>query len=90
MPRYRIVITSKDREAMLDLVRKHKVQVLDHGSRHTEATGYIVHAIAQTAEIQKLKKAGYAVQQLDDVDKTGRARQQEVGRGDRYKRPSSR
>jgi hypothetical protein len=87
MPRYRIIITSKDREAMLDLVRKHKVQVLDHGSRYTEASGYVVHAIAQTAEIQELKKAGYAVQQLDDVDKTGKARQQEVGRGDRYKRP---
>jgi hypothetical protein len=86
MPRYRIVITSKDREAMLDLVRKHKVQVLDHASRHSDATGYVVHAIAQTAEIQELKKAGYAVRQLDDVDKTGKARQQEVGRGDRYKR----
>ena len=55
MPRYRIVITSKDREAMLDLVRKHKVQVFDHASRHSDATGYVVHAIAQTAEIQELK-----------------------------------
>lgn len=32
MPRYRITITSKDREAMLDLVRKYKIQVFDHGS----------------------------------------------------------
>ncbi len=90
MPRYRIVITGKDREAMLDLVRKHKIQVLDHGSRYTESTGYVVHAIAQTAEIRELKKAGYAVQQLDDVDETGKARQKEVGRGDRYKRPNTR
>jgi len=90
MPRYRIVITSKDREAMLDLVRKHKVQVLDHGSRYSESTGYMVYAIAQTDEIQALKKAGYDVQQLDDVDETGKARQQEVGRGDRYKRPGAR
>jgi hypothetical protein len=87
MPRYRIVITSKDKEAMLDLVRKHKVQVLDHGSRYSDATGYVAHAIAEPAEIKELKKAGYAVQQLDDVDETGKARQQEVGRGDRYKRP---
>ena len=84
MPRYRITITSKDREAMLDLVRKHKIQVFDHGNRSTEA-GYIVGAIAEPADIEKLKKAGYGVQQHEDVDKTGKARQREVGRGDRYK-----
>jgi hypothetical protein len=87
MPRYRIVITGKDREAMLDLVRKHKVQVLDHGSRYSESTGYLVYAIALTEEIRTLKQFGYDIQQLEDVDETGKARQQEVGRGDRYKHP---
>jgi carboxypeptidase T len=90
MSRHRIVITGKDREAMLDLVRKHKIGVLDHANRHAESTGYVIHAIAETAEIQELKKAGYEVQQLEDVDATGKARQQEVGRGDRYKRPTTR
>lgn len=88
MPRYRITINSKDREAMLDLVRKHKIQVFDHGIKHTEADGFIVGAFAEPADIQKLKSLGYHVQQHEDVDEQGKARQKEVGRGDRYKEPS--
>jgi hypothetical protein len=90
MPRYRITITSKDRVAMLDLVRKHKIRVFDHGIRHTESTGYSVDAMAEPAEIKKLKNVGYHVQQHEDVDEEGKARQQEVGRGDRYRRPDYR
>jgi hypothetical protein len=85
MPRYRITITSKDREAMLDLVRKHKIQVFDHGNRYSESAGYSVDAAAEPADIQKLENAGYHVRRHEDVDKLGKARQQEVGRGDRYK-----
>ena len=90
MARYRITITSKDRQAMLDLVRKHKIDVSDHGIRHTESEGYSVGAIAEPATIQMLENAGYQVQRHEDVDEQGRARQQEVGRGDRYKRPRTR
>lgn len=35
MARYRTTIRTKNREAMLDLVRKHKIQVFDHGNRYT-------------------------------------------------------
>ena len=90
MPRYRITITSKDREAMLDLVRKHEIQVFDHGTRFTEATGYSVDAIAEHADIQKLESAGYHVRRHEDVDELGKARQEQVGRGDRYKPPDPR
>ena len=86
MPRYRITVTSNDREAMLDLVRKYKLQVFDHGNRYSESTGYTVGAIAQPADIQKLKNAGYHVERHEDVDKLGRERQKEVGQGDRYQR----
>jgi hypothetical protein len=85
MPRYRVTITSRDRDAMLDLVRKHKIQVFDHGNRYSEATGYSVDAIAEPADIQKLQNAGYHIRRHEDVDKRGKARQREVGRGDRYK-----
>jgi hypothetical protein len=71
---------------MLDLVRKYKIQVFDHGNRYTESTGYSVDAVADTADIQKLKQAGYDVQQHEDMDKVGKARQREVGRGDRYRK----
>lgn len=90
MPRYRITITSKDREAMLDLVRKHHVQVFDHGTRFTESTGYSVDATGDPVLIEKLKNEGYDIQQHEDVDELGKERQQEVGRGDRYKRSGPR
>jgi hypothetical protein len=85
MSRYLITITGTDREAMLDLVREHGVQVLDHGSSYSDSTGYRVDAIAEPAEIRKLRGHGYDVEQRHDVDETGKQRQQEVGAGDRYK-----
>jgi hypothetical protein len=90
MPRYRITITSKDREAMLDLVRKYKLQVLDHGIRYSEKDGHSVDAIVDAADLaqldSKLAKATYHVERHEDIDELGKARQQEVGRGNRYKK----
>lgn len=85
MPRYHIIINGRDAEAMLDLVRVHKINVLDHGQRRTRE-GFLVHAIADEADIQRLKDEGYEVEQREDVDETGRARQNEVGAGNRYKK----
>ena len=86
MPRYRVTITTKDREAMLDLVRKHKIKVFDHGNHYSESVGYTVGAIAEPADIETIKKAGYKVRQHEDVDEVGKARRKEVGVGDRYKK----
>lgn len=84
MPRYRVTITSPDREAMLDLVRTHQIQVLDHGQQRNASTDHRVDAIVSSAEIKKLQDAGFSVQRHEDVDKVGKARQREVGRGNRY------
>jgi hypothetical protein len=85
MPRYRITITGTDREAMLNLVRKHEVQVFDHGNSYSDTSGYTVAAVAEPAEIARLRGLGYSVEQHEDVHKLGRARQREVGKGDRYR-----
>jgi len=90
MPRYRITIMSHDRGAMLDLLRTYHLDVFDHGSRYSESEGYVVDAVADAAEIKALRQAGYGIQKHQDIDATGRARQKEVGRGDRYARPPSR
>lgn len=84
MPRYYVTISSTSGQAMADLVRKHHIQVLDHGQKSTES-GFLVQAIAEPSEIQKLRNAGYTVEQRGDVDELGKARQKEVGRGNRYK-----
>jgi hypothetical protein len=84
MPRYRITISSRSGQAMSDLVRKYKIPVLDHGQRRSKETGFAVDAIVEEAEIQRLRDAGYTVQQREDVDETGKERQKEVGQGNRY------
>ena len=84
MPRYRITINGRDKAAMVDLVRKHQIRVSDHGIRHDPDKGYTVHAFAAADQIRKLRRIGYAVDQHEDADRAGKARQREVGRGNRY------
>lgn len=87
MARYRITISSRSGQAMSDLVSKYKIPVLDHGQRRSKEIGYAVDAIVDEPEIQRLRDAGYTVQQHEDVDATGRERQKEVGQGNRYGNP---
>ncbi len=70
---------------MADLVRKYKIQISDHGISYSKETGYLVDAIAVPDEIQLLEKNGYSVQKLENLDEVGKARQKEVGKGNRYK-----
>jgi carboxypeptidase T len=69
---------------MVDLVRKHGIQVFDHGIRFAADTGYTVDAYATPGEIRKLQQDGYAVVQHEDADEAAKLRQREVGRGNRY------
>jgi hypothetical protein len=89
MARYRITISSSSGQAMSDLVRIHAIPVLDHGARRREGR-FSVDAIVDETDITRLRQAGYTVEQHEDVDVTGKARQQEVGRGDRYKKDQPR
>ena len=84
MTRYRITISGPNNEAMADLVRKHKIQILRNTVRYSKDTGHVVDAIAQPHEIQLLEAAGYNIQRHEDVDEVGKARQKEVGQGNRY------
>ncbi len=59
MPRYRISISSPSGSAMTDLVRVHKIQVLDHGPRHDKHGAFMTHAIVHEADIKRLRDAGY-------------------------------
>lgn len=87
MPRYRISITNPSTEAMADLVRKYKIHIIDHSARHDKHTGqHHVDAIAQPNEIQLLEANGYHIERHEDVDEIGKARQKEVGKGNRYKK----
>jgi hypothetical protein len=84
MARYRITISNRDRELMLDLVRRHKIQVFDHGVRKSREGDYIVDALVEEQDILALVTKGFKVLQNEDVDEAGKARQREVGQGNRY------
>jgi murein tripeptide amidase MpaA len=61
---------------MVDLVRKYQVDVARYTAQETPQ-GYRIHAHADGTTIQRLKAAGYTVEQLEDADKGGKARQKE-------------
>jgi carboxypeptidase T len=90
MTRYRITVNGPNKAAMADLVRKHDIEVFDHGIRFAPDIGYTVTAFAVPEEIRKLQQDGYRVVQHEDADKLGRIRQREVGLGNRYARSAQR
>jgi len=87
MPRYRITISGPDKAAMADLVRKHDIEIFDHGIRFAPDKGYTVAAFAAPDEIRKLQQNGYLVVQHEDADELGKIRQRDVGQGNRYTSP---
>ncbi len=101
MPRYRVTIFGQDYEAMADLVRKHKIDVLQQTVRHLDEGGYSVDAIVDDAQIRALETRGavdieaagmaeagearrYTIERHEDVNEAGKARQEEVSKGDDY------
>lgn len=90
MARYRVTISSPDKEAILDLVRKYGVAVVDHGLRTPPGEPYTTDAIVDQSDIAELESKGYRIERHEDVDAAGRERQREVGRGNRYAKGSGR
>jgi hypothetical protein len=84
MPRYRVAIYGQSYKSMLDLVNKHRINVLDHGSRKLNDRLYRAYAFLDDPEINRIETAGYRIVRHEDVDQTAKLRQAEVGTGDRY------
>jgi hypothetical protein len=94
MPRYHVTIFGRDYDAMADLVRKHKVDVLQQTVRRLDEGGYSVDAIVDDAqmraletrsvETEGLETTGYTIERHEDVNEAGKARQEEVSKGDDY------
>lgn len=83
-PRYLIAIYGERLEPMPELVNKHRIEVLDHGSSRIGENLYRAYAITDPTTIERLTDVGYEVEQLDDVDATAEARRAEVGVRDRF------
>jgi len=55
MTRYRIKIADQSKEAMVNLVRKYKIHILNHGISHSKETCYTIEAITDPDEVQPLE-----------------------------------
>jgi hypothetical protein len=94
MSRYRVTIFGRDYDAMADLVRKHKIDVLQQTVRRLDEGGYSVDAIVddvqmralepRSVETERLETTGYTIERHEDVNEAGKARQEEVSKGDDY------
>jgi len=69
---------------MAGLVGKYDIEIFDHGIRPAADQGYTVAALAVPDQIRKLQQDGYVVVQHEDADQLGKARQREVGQGNRF------
>ncbi len=69
---------------MADLIRKYKIHILNHGISYSEEAGYTIEAITVPEDIRKLAENDYQIQILEDMNELGKARQREVGKGNRY------
>ena len=85
MPRFRITISGQTDQAMMDLVRVHKIPVSEHSLRR-EGDGFTVDAVLEPPEIQKLETAGYRVERREDVDEAAKESLKQVGQGNRYQK----
>src|SRR5215831_17833574 len=78
MARYRVTIAGKNYDAMADLVRKHRLNIAGHTGKKAGRGRYVVHAFADSDQIERLRSEGYHVDVHEDVEQAGKKRQAEV------------
>ena len=87
MPYYRVTITGKDRDAMLDLTRHHEVEVFPSTARERDEGAWQVDAILDEEQSEMLGASGYEIERHEDVEEQGRLRQTEVQAAEVYRVP---
>ena len=86
MSRYLVTIFGKNYKTMADLVSKHKIEVLRQTAKRLDnEVGFKVDALVDSQQIQTLKANEYKVEIREDIEEIGKARQAEIGKGNRYK-----
>jgi len=83
MTRYHVTISGNNRDMMLDLVRKHKINIFGNSVEKTTGEGYDVDGLVEDKDINTLEKEGYKVRINHDIDEVGKKRQQEIGKQNR-------
>src|SRR5947209_18017678 len=77
MRRFRVTIRGKTYDAMVDLIRKHRVSIAGHTGKKVRG-GYVVDALVDSDQIETLRAEGYRVDICEDAQEEGKKRQAEV------------
>lgn len=80
----RILITARDAAALSALLREHLLDMSCGGPRKDRSGIVRVEAYVPEDRIERLKRDGVTIDIIEDATAAVRARQQEVGKGNRF------
>jgi hypothetical protein len=80
----RILITAPDGAALRALLREHRLDLSCGGPKPLEGGAVSVEAYVPEDQVERLRAPGVKVDILGDASAVARARQKEVGGGNRY------
>jgi carboxypeptidase T len=74
---FRVTIRGKTYDAMADLIRKHRLSLAGHTGKKARG-GYVVDALVDSDQIERLRAEGYRVDVCEDAQAEGKKRQAEI------------
>ena len=80
----RILITTRDADVLTGLLREHPIDMACGGPRRNREGAVTVEAYVPEAKIERLKRDGLTIDIIEDWTAATIARQQEVGKGNRF------
>ncbi|MCC3773836.1 hypothetical protein [Streptomyces sp. UNOB3_S3] len=84
----RLRVTAKDADTLRALLRDERLDVGGRPQGHEDG-GVGIDAYVPAGKAEALEREGVTVTVVDDATATGKARQAEVGEGDRFAAPDS-
>jgi hypothetical protein len=86
MPKLLITITGQNRRAMIDLLHKHRIEIVRQTARVLDdEQGFSVDAIVDTPQYDQLLDLGYQIEIKEKIEEIGIRRHSLVGKGDRFR-----
>lgn len=86
MSKMLIHIIGHNKEAMMDLLNKHRIEIIRQTAQILSDTKeYSVDAIVEANQIEQLRELGYEIEVKENIEEIGKARQALVGKGNRFR-----
>jgi hypothetical protein len=80
----RVLISTREEQALRALLREHPLDLSCGGPRRHEGGGVSVEAYVPEPQLERLRRYPVKIDVLDDASATARERRKEVGEGNRF------